>query len=443
MNTVDPTRPHGDEDPEIVLRWMDDLPKGLCAYAPVPPGGKYSRDRLGRPKFRRVRLRASEPVAQPTRPDGLVADSDWAWITSSPRNWDSITGRLGDNATTIVHALARAGCLTIEHDQHLSKLAQPARRTHPHPKLAGAQAAARENRRTEANSVRSRALSLAETLTDEWPGVAKALRSTTGTDRLIWALRAATDLADGRTHNSVRAFVQEHAEHTKARDDVHHLLAELGFEQEAITAVGLARNPYIGLGGPIRLQTPTGIIDLTGLTGPHDLRLPASQDITLQLPATSPEMIIIENRQAAETICDVRPALPVIWCHGQPPKAVLELIAQAAAQVNTVTVCTDADLGGVRIAARIADHLSPNRQCAIIDIGTADHVVGKSFNAHSRTHLTTLATRADEVGQFAKACLTRGYAIEQEAAAKAALRGALAPAEQYSSSEQQRSQDIE
>lgn len=423
MSTDDSTTPPSDEDPEIVLRWMNGLPEGLCTYAPVPPSGKYSRDRLGRPRVRRVRLRASNPLQQPTRPDGLVGDSDWAWITSSPHAWDSVAGRFGDKATAIVHALARAGCITIEHDLHLSKLAQPARRTYPHPTLADAHASARQSRRTEANSMRTQALSLAEALADEWPGVAKALRATTSTDRLFWALRAATDLADGRTHNSVRAFVQEHAEHTKARDDVHHLLAELGFEQEAVAALGLARNPYIGFGGPVQLQTPAGTINLAGLPGPHDLRLPTNHNITLRLPSASSELIIIENRQAAETICDLRPDLPIIWCHGQPPNAVLELIAQAAAQVDTITVCTDADLGGVRIAARITDHLAPERRCAIIDVGSVDHVVGKSFNVHSRTHLATLAARSDDIGRFAEKCLTRGYAIEQEAAAKAALRG--------------------
>lgn len=423
MNSGHTTHDHADVDHEIVLHWMNGrLPEGLCAYAPLPANGRYPRDRQGRPKLRRVHLRATDPVPEPIRPTGLLADSDWTWITSSPRNWDSIVSRLGNNATHIVQALARAGCLTIEHDLRINSLTQPPRRVHPHPHLSSTHAAARDRRRDEAESVQSQAASLAQALADEWPGVATALRSTTNPDRLTWALRAATDLANGHTHNSVRAFVQAHARHTKARDNVHHLLAELGFEQEAITALGLARNPYIGLGGPFQLNTSAGTIDLGGLPGPHDIRLPTGHEIRLLLPAMAPELLIIENRQAAETACNIRPDLPVIWCHGQPPTAVLDLITQAARHVDAVTICTDADLGGVRIAARIADHLAPDQNCTVVDIGAVDHVAGRPFNTHSRTHLTTLAKRNDPIGQFARACLARGYAIEQEAAARAALR---------------------
>jgi hypothetical protein len=117
--------------------------------------------------------------------------------------------------------------------------------------------------------------------------------------------------------------------------------------------------------------------------------------------------------------------LPIIWCHGQPATPILNLIAQAAHHVDTVTVCPDADLGGVHIAARIHDHLRPHLDCGILDTGTVEHHPGRPFNTHSRTHLATLAERRDDIGRFAQACLTRGYAIEQEAAARGTLRAAL------------------
>lgn len=131
---------------------------------------------------------------------------------------------------------------------------------------------------------------------------------------------------------------------------------------------------------------------------------------------------MIENRQAAEAACDAHPDLPIIWCHGQPPRQVLELVAQAARHVDTVAICPDADLGGVRIVARLYDYLRPNHICRILDAGTVEHQPGRPFHTYSRTHVATLAERLDDVGRFAQGCLTRGYAIEQEAAAKGILR---------------------
>jgi len=50
--------------------------------------------------------------------------------------------------------------------------------------------------------------------------------------------------------------------------------------------------------------------------------------------------------------------VPVIWCHGQPPGPVLDLITEAATQASSALICPDADLGGVRIAGRIHDRLA-------------------------------------------------------------------------------------
>jgi hypothetical protein len=425
MNTVaNPVDPR-EHDHELVLDWVQGVPDGLLAYAPLPASGVYQRDSHDRPKFTRIRLRSTDAPAEPSRPAGLLADSDWNWITRSARAWTSIVQRFRGDANHVAVALARAGCVTIEHDLNVSTLIQPPRRLHPHPALATKQANALQRRRDETAALRAQAITLATALADEWPGVAAALGSVNNPERLTWAVNAATDLADGRTHDSLRAFAQFHAGRTKARDDVNHLLAELGFESEAIATLGLARNPYIGLGGPFQLHTSTHVLDLIGLPGPHDIRLPAGHNITLRLPTRAPILLVIENRQASETGCDAHPDLPVIWCHGQPPDAVLHLIAQAAQRVDTVMICPDADLGGVRIAARIHDHLRPDIACRILDIGNAEHLAGTSFNTHSRTHLAALAERTDQVGRFARDCLNRGYGIEQEAAARVTLRHAV------------------
>ncbi|WP_435124969.1 DUF2399 domain-containing protein [Micromonospora tulbaghiae] len=219
--------------------------------------------------------------------------------------------------------------------------------------------------------------------------------------------------------------MQTHAGSTKARDDVQRLLTELGFEPDALAALGLSRSPYIGIGGPVRLQVSDAVIDLSPLPGPHDIRLSPQHTISIDIRRGTGPLLIIENRQAAETLCDIDAGVPVIWCHGQPPEPVLNLIAEAAVQASSTLICTDADLGGVRIAARIHDHLAAELTVHVIDVGAARHQPGRAFSAHSRAHLEPFATRNDQIGAFARNCLDRGYAIEQEATVKAALTEAL------------------
>jgi hypothetical protein len=97
------------------------------------------------------------------------------------------------------------------------------------------------------------------------------------------------------------------------------------------------------------------------------------------------------------------------------------LIVQAAQQTLATVICADADLGGVRITARIHDNLSSGITIHVVDVGAVKHDEGRPFNSHSRAHLQQLAQRPDEVGAFARRCLNRGYAVEQEATARAAL----------------------
>lgn len=424
MTDFDDTVPE-EPDPEITLSWIRDYP-GLVAYAPLPPSGRYPRDNRGRPRPRSARLRTAEPGEGPRRPDELLSDSDWTWVIRSEHSWAGVSSRFGADALRIMLQLAAAGCVTIGYTLNGNALTQPPRRVYPHPDLTAGEQERRSRRRDDTSTLRAKADQLASALVDDWPDVSRALRGTEHPDRLLWALRAAADLAEGRTHDSLRAFVQSHANDTKARDDVHHLLAAMGFDHETLIALGVARNPYIGLGGPIRLYTTGGAaLDLSAMPGPHDIRL--SPHVLPQLTITGPSgiLLVVENRQAAETVCDTRPDLPVVWCHGQPPSAVVSMIDQAARQTSTVVICADADLGGVRITARIHDHLPPGTSIDIVDVGTVPHDVGRSFNTHSRTHLQQLAQRPDHIGAFAQRCLQRGYAIEQEATARATLHGIL------------------
>lgn len=424
MTDVDGAVPE-DPDPEIILSWIRNYP-GLVAYAPLPASGRYPRDSKGRPRPRAARLRAVDPGDAPRRPDGLLSDSDWSWVIRSEHNWAGVTSRFGADALRIMLALAAAGCVTIGYTLTGNALAQPPRRVYPHPGLMAAEQERRSRRRDDTSTLRTRAEQLASALADDWPDVSRALRGTDHPDRLLWAVRAATDLAEGRSHDSLRAFVQSHAKDTKARDDVHHLLAAMGFDHETLIALGVARNPYIGLGGPILLHTAGGsVLDLSAVPGPHDIRLSPHALPQLTVTGSAGVLLVVENRQAAETACDTRPDLPVVWCHGQPPTAVVSMITQAAQQTSEVVICADADLGGVRITARIHDHLPPGTTIHVVDVGTVQHDEGRPFNSHSRTHLQQLAQRPDQVGAFAQRCLDRGYAIEQEATARAALQAVL------------------
>ncbi|WP_080636060.1 hypothetical protein [Salinispora mooreana] len=84
-------------------------------------------------------------------------------------------------------------------------------------------------------------------------------------------------------------------------------------------------------------------------------------------------LLAVEHRQAAEAACDARADLPVVWCHGQPPDAVVSMIVQAAQQTSGVVICTDADLGGVRIH----DKLRSDTTIHIVDVGTVPHEEGR------------------------------------------------------------------
>lgn len=402
------------------------VPNGLRAYAqPSRPDGTFDHDRAGRPKVRRVRLRA-HPATPPQRPDGLVNDADWNWATSALRRWNTITNRLHDRADEVALILARAGCVALDHDYRDGAIRHPPRGWIPHPDLAAHHATGKQARQAAQQALQDRAADLRDILIGEWPGVADALTTPATADtRLEWIVRAAEDLLAEHSYDGPRAFVQHHAKNTKAREDLSRLLTDAGFEPEALVLLGVNRNPYIGVGGPIRAHYNGRTLDWTGWPGPHDIRLPAHRPITLDAAPGTSVLLVIENRQAAEAICDSYPDTAVIWCHGQPPDPLLDLINQVAVGVNQVVICPDADLGGIRIAARIHDHLPPDTHRVVVDIGASEHDQGDLFGAMTRTRIAATAERRDAVGDFASNCLTRGYAVEQEAPARAALQTLL------------------
>jgi RimJ/RimL family protein N-acetyltransferase len=191
------------------------------------------------------------------------------------------------------------------------------------------------------------------------------------------------------------------------------------------------RRGWSGSSAPARTSSPaaatTGRARSSSTTPvtPKLARTCPDCSVTLATAPGTRILLIIENRQAAETICDSHPAIAVIWCHGQPPEPVLDLIRQAAQGVHQVVICPDADLGGIRIAARIHDSLPPGTRRVIVDAGTAAHDRGDPFSSTTRDLIAAAAQRRDGVGAFAAGCLARGYAVEQEAPARAALHPLL------------------
>jgi hypothetical protein len=112
---------------------------GLITYAVPLSDGSYNSDRHGNPKVTRVTLEP-EGFPAPHRPDGLT-DSQWVFVTSAPRRWQSIVTTFGDRAVDIATELARSGCIVLECDFLDARVVLPPRGWAPHPDLHAAREA--------------------------------------------------------------------------------------------------------------------------------------------------------------------------------------------------------------------------------------------------------------------------------------------------------------
>jgi len=352
-----------------------------------------------------------------------VSDADLDWILATEtRRWPSVRARLGDDAYHTACDLVRAGVVTLRCEVvdavHLGK---PLRW-----QLTALWAERRRDQLNQRSSLttawRGRADQVAASVEDLDPGLATALRtSTPGQARLPVLVFAAEDLMAGAVHDGPRAFSQAHFHDTKIRADVTDILLTAGASPDTITALGLQRSPYLGLGGPVTING----LDLARLRGPIQLRAddPALRDITVGTAATA--LVILENLQAAERICDTFPNVVTVYTAGQPARAALDTIARLADQIPTVLLVPDADLGGCRIAKRILEAISQPGRATLIDIGEHTRTAGRAFGPTSQIGLRALADRTGPVGTLAQACLRRGYAVEQEQATRAAVAAAL------------------
>lgn len=380
---------------------------------------RVPRDRKQRLKPTRVDLAAADPAG---RMQANVAAADLHWLLGAVRrSWPTVTSRFGGAAWDTSCDLARAGLVEIRCQVAGAALGAPVALILT--ELGLAERNARRTARAETSEqLRSRADAAATAVGHLDPALAQALRRARGTDtRLPVLLFAAEDLAAGRVHDGPRAFSQAHFGHTKQRDDAPSILLAAGASPETIGALGLERSPYLGLGGPIGIEGAA----LPKFRGPVLFRAQDPTLLTARLDLDARALVIIENLQAAEAVCDTHDDIGVVYSAGQPSDAALAVIAALAADVPRVLVIPDADLGGVRIAERIIAALPSSPLAELVDVGEQRHEQREPLRAVSIAALEACTRGA--AASLAKAVLARGYPVEQEAATRAALTAALAP----------------
>ncbi len=389
--------------------------------------GRDPLDRYGRVKTERLWLVANDPPARDAT-DLTLGDSDWNWVLGADRRgWDVVRKRWGTGALDVAMALVSAG--VVELDVHTA----PAGRRDHRPAgwvLSSQWSQHRKQRVQQRENERLTVAREASDLADEVEGLdrslAQALRATAGhtvTTRVL--LAAGRDLLDGVAHDGPRAFSQVHFENTKAREDAHKLLRDAGVSDETITRLGLARSPHVGLGGALVVPG----LDLTMFAGPVRLRA-TGKDWGTRLGADATALVLVENLQAAETVCDRFGDVAVIWFAGQPADTVLDvcrpLTHEAADRGIPVLLAPDADLGGVYIARRLAPALRAGHSPTVIDVGQWAPAPTRAFSATSQAALVNLAQDPNPwVARFAGDVLERGFPVEQEAAIRRGLAATL------------------
>ena len=144
----------------------------------------------------------------------------------------------------------------------------------------------------------------------------------------------------------------------------------------------------------------------------------------LRLTTTSPVLLVIENRQAAEAASDRWPDAAMLWTQGAMGQESLDALGRLTGAVARVVACPDADLGGVRIAEQVL-RVAPNAE--LIDIGAFPHDPRSRWKPDSVSLLGLTAAADGPSGELARACLARGYPVEQELAVIDALARAFQP----------------
>ena len=368
-------------------------------------------------------------------------------LGASSRSWASIRRRFGERAFQLASELAKAGVVTLRCPvtDELTLGTPRGWRITP----TAAILAADRSRRTAATqqelvaAIRSALDALAALAgnMDAGPGragldashIASLREALTGAQeggaspvRARVLVAAAVDLADGVVHANPRAFSATHFGDSKARDDAAEVLRHAGVHPAVVHALGLRRSARIGLGA--RIDTLVGDLQvaLSQLDGPVLLR---ADQPGMQCVLGGRYLIIVENLQSAETLCDRfrqhndAAAPGVVYTAGFPGREVLAHITGLCRQADASLLAPDADLGGVRIAAailRAMDH-GTRHKIALCDVGAYPHTPQEKWAEES----VSIAGLRDELGglsgSLANACLRRGYRVEQEETTTAAV----------------------
>jgi Protein of unknown function C-terminus (DUF2399) len=136
------------------------------------------------------------------------------------------------------------------------------------------------------------------------------------------------------------------------------------------------------------------------------------------LVTSAQRLIIVENLQAAENLAE-QPALQplaIAYSAGQPSAAARRHITALCDQVDATLLCPDADLGGVRIASAILNELPPSaaETVTISDAGAWPHKPQCRWPADGATVAGLTRALESPATELARACLNRGYRVEQE-----------------------------
>lgn len=376
------------------------------------------KTRRGHRKTDRVEL----VPAGASAPLTLDASEERWLLESSQRRWSGICSRYGEHrAWTRSVALARAGVVRLRCavDERMA-LGEPQGWALTE-EWEARRADAMQLRELDREQMRERAATAAVAVDERCPELGAALRGAApGSPITPVLVFAAEDLVEGVMHAGPRAFSQAHFEHTKARDDVAQVLADAGVPDDALIELGIRRSARLGVAGPVRATVDGRDIALDLLDGPVLLRAD-QRGLGLTMAVATP-LVIVENLQAAETVADQMSDIALLYTAGLPGRPALQLIAALAAQASHVLVIPDADLGGVRIAEAIL-RAAPSAE--LVDVGALDHPPRTPWPPDGVSQRDLQAALLGPAGELARACLHRGYPVEQELATVEAVQRAM------------------
>lgn len=387
------------------------LPGGFEAY-PVDDhrdgsdGAALVRTRRGRMKLDEVELRAAGSTTGWSAPD-----DDSFVLGAHRRTWRTVENRYRGEAWEHALALVASGHVVIRCE------------VAPGPAIGApicwmlTDATAREASRRRERRARSsdlwlqRAVEVADQLDDIDPTFASMVREcarrTAGSLPVV--VCAAEDRVGGLAHDGPRAFLQFHFGDTKARRDVVTVLRDAGVPDDALEQLGLRRSARVGIAGPIHAHAGDTSVDISALDGPVLLRAD-QHDLHLRLTRRVP-LIIVENLQAAEALAD-RYEAAVVYTAGMPGASVLRQLRELAQSATEIYLCTDADPGGVRIAERILDAIPA---ALLLDAGEVPHPASRPWREEGQAIAILEGALEGPATDLARACLARGYPVEQEA----------------------------